>query len=260
VDTSRPHPARVYDWVLGGKDNFAADRALGEQLVQAIPSMPSGARDNRAFLRRAVRYLVAEAGVRQFLDIGTGIPTAGNTHEVAQELAPESRVVYVDNDPLVFAHSRALLISAPQGRTNYVLADLRDPEAILTAKAVTQTLDLSQPVALMLVAVLHHLTDEDRPYDHVRTLVDALPAGSWLVLSHGTSDFITPEQAAAAAAVAARTGMAWPTRSRAQVQRFFDGLELVDPGIVSVRQWGPSVGPADPAGSGHWAGVAQKPR
>src|ERR1700757_72816 len=188
IDTSRPHPARIYDYGLGGKNHFAVDREVADKAMAAMPTGRTAARENRAFLGRVVRYLAGEAGVRQFLDIGTGLPTTGNVHEVAQKIAPESRVVYVDNDPLVLAHARALLTSAPEGRTAYIDADLRDPAAILSDPAVRETLDFGQPIALMLVAVLHFITEDAEAAEIVATLLDALPSGSYFVASHATAE------------------------------------------------------------------------
>ena len=189
IDTTIPHPARVYDYLLGGKDNFAADRAAAEQLIAVSPGVREGVRAHRAFLRRAVRYLAAEAGMKQFLDIGTGIPTQGNTHEVAQEIVPEARVAYVDNDPIVLVHGRALLTSHPAGKTTVIEADLRRPEEILAHPDVRDTIDFSRPVALILAGVLHFLTDEEDPHGVVERLKAAVPSGSHLLLSHVTLDF-----------------------------------------------------------------------
>ncbi|MGH3264356.1 MAG: SAM-dependent methyltransferase, partial [Trebonia sp.] len=183
IDISMPHPARMYDYYLGGKDNFAIDRETAEAALKSWPTGPIAARENRGFLARAVRYLAGDVGIRQFLDIGTGLPSASNTHEVAQEVAPDSRVVYADNDPLVLAHARALLTSTPAGRTAYIEADLREPEKILANPAVRETLDFGRPVALMLVAILHFFTDEEDPGGIVTTLLAALPPGSYLVAS-----------------------------------------------------------------------------
>ncbi|MER7166910.1 SAM-dependent methyltransferase [Micromonospora sp. NPDC000207] len=241
IDTTVAHPARRYNYWLGGKDNFAVDRASGDQIAALYPAIRTVARENRGFLQRAVRFLAAEAGVRQFLDVGTGIPSADNTHEVAQSVAPESRVVYVDNDPMVLVHARALLASSAAGATAYLDADLRDPERILADAELHRTLDLSRPVGLMLIAVAHFLHDDDRPYDLVARLVDALPSGSYLALSHVTMDFMPPEILAQMAAQAASGRMrtdGYP-RSREQVARFFDGLELVEPGIEAVSRWRP---------------------
>ncbi|RGC69755.1 S-adenosyl methyltransferase [Micromonospora sp. MW-13] len=238
-DTSVPHPARRYNYWLGGKDNFAVDRRSGDQIAAVYPAIRTLARENRAFLQRAVRYLAAEAGIRQFLDIGTGIPSADNTHEVAQAVAPESRVLYVDNDPMVLVHARALLTSSPTGATAYLDADLRDPDRILAADELRRTLDLSRPVALVLVAVAHFLTDAERPYDVVARLVEALPSGSYLALSHVTVDFIPAEIVARmnVELAAGRIEQDAVPRSRAEIARFFAGLDLVEPGIVPVTRW-----------------------
>ena len=233
IDTSTPHPARRYDYWLGGKDNFAADRASGDAIAAAFPSARTAAIENRRFLRRAVSYLARERGIRQFLDIGTGIPSANNTHEVAQAIAPETRVVYVDNDPIVLVHARALLTSAPEGTTAYLDADIREPGPILERAA--QTLDFSQPIGLMLLAILHFVEDHDDPYGHVATLVEAMPAGSYLTLTHGTVDHQSPETLAAMADIIRTTPGQF--RSRDEVAGFLDGLEILPPGIVSVADW-----------------------
>jgi hypothetical protein len=243
IDSSRPHPARRYDYWLGGKDNFQADREAAEAIAAVFPHIRTAARENRAFMQRAVRYLAAEAGVRQFLDIGTGLPTADNVHDVAQGIAPESRIVYVDNDPLVLVHARALLTSSPEGATAYIDADARTPEKILADPALRTTLDLTQPVALLLVALLHFVEDQEKPYDIVRQLVAALPAGSYLVLSHATFDPLDAETIAAMDAVNAGIKPTFTPRPLAEVSRFFDGLDLLEPGIVSVSDWRPQPGP-----------------
>jgi hypothetical protein len=260
INTNVAHPARVYDYWLGGKDNFPADRALAELMIQAIPNMRAMAAANRAFLSRAVRYLVAEAGVRQFLDIGTGIPTSPNVHEVAQATAPETKVVYVDNDPIVLAHARALLTTQDAGETAFVLADLREPKSILDHPTLTGTLDLSQPVALMLVAVLMYFRDSDspNPFEMVATLLEPLPPGSYLAISHPTPDF-DPEATAQAVAAAEQAGVTLVPRGRAEVEGFFSGLELVDPGVTPVLSWRPDEPPPDPRSAYYWAGVARKP-
>jgi len=233
IDTSVAHPARRYNYWLGGKDNFAADRASGDAVAAIFPSIRVAALENRAFLRRAVTFLAEEAGIRQFLDIGTGLPSADNTHEVAQRLAPASKVVYVDNDPLVMVHARALLTSASEaGRTDYVEADFREPDKIL--HEAKRTLDLSQPVALMLIAVLHFVPEEDDPYDTVARLVNALAPGSYLAMTHTTADYLDEKQIADIKG--GRYGSFCP-RPRAQFARFFDGLEIQPPGIVSVSEW-----------------------
>jgi len=255
-DTSVAHVARVYDYWLGGKDNFAADRAAGEQSIKAFPNIVLSARANRAFLARAVRFLAGEAGIRQFLDIGTGIPTANNTHEVAQSVAPESHVVYVDNDPVVLSHARALLASDPAGTTAYLEADLRDPQKILASAA--QQLDLGRPVALMLMAILQHLGDQDDPYGIVATLVGALPAGSYLALSHPAKDIDAVSMAKMAESLNQMMAEKVTFRDRPAVARFFDGLELVQPGMVQASKWRPvsELEAASPAAL--WAGVARK--
>ncbi|MBF6330999.1 SAM-dependent methyltransferase [Nocardia transvalensis] len=239
IDVSKPHPARRYDYWLGGKDNFEADRESAEMVAEAFPSVQFSALENRAFLRRVVSFLTAEAGIRQYLDIGAGLPTAGNVHEIAQDIAPESRIVYVDNDPIVAVHARALLNSAPEGRTAFLEADVRDPQAILTHPDLLATLDLTRPVALMLVAVMHFITDEDRPYDLVRELCRALPSGSYLVMSHATSDHLTPEDIAESEAANKRSGIPFQLRSTAEFTQFFEGLDLVQPGIGSIMTWRP---------------------
>jgi hypothetical protein len=255
-DTSLPHFARIYDYWLGGKDNFAVDRAAGDQAIRAFPGVAVSARANRAFLARAVRFLAGEAGIRQFLDIGTGIPTGNNTHEVAQAVAPQSQVVYVDNDPFVLSHARALLASRPEGVTEYIEADLRDPERIIDDTA--RLLDFEQPVAVMLMTILQHIDDEDDPAKIVATLMEAMPPGSYLALSHPAED-IDPEPMAR---MTERLNllMAEPItlRPRLDVVRFFDGLELVPPGVVQASKWRPvneteAEGPAT-----LWAGVARK--
>ncbi len=238
IDTTVAHPARRYNYWLGGKDNFQADRESGDAIARMFPSIRTAAMENRYFLRRAVTYLVQEAGIRQFLDIGTGIPTANNTHEVAQSIAPESRVVYVDNDPIVLVHARALLTSSPEGETAYIDADLREPDKILSHPDLLRTLDLSQPVALMLVAILHFIMDADDPYAVVARLVGALPSGSYLVTTNVTMDFMPP-QARSQVSAAAASGRYGDIRFRTMEEfaRFFDGLEIVPPGIRSVSDW-----------------------
>ena len=258
IDTTVAHPARRYNYWLGGKDNFAADRESGDAVLAAFPTARAAALENRAFMARAVTYLAREAGIRQFLDIGTGIPAPGNTHEVAQAVAPESRVVYVDNDPIVMAHARALISGTAVGATAYLEADLRDYPAILTAPEVTGTLDLDRPVGLLLVAVLHFLPDDADPYRLVSGLAAALPGGSYLVASHGTADYVAPE-VQAQLVEAMRHGAMYP-RSRAGFARFFDGLELVEPGVSPVADWRPEPGEhLSPAEASAWAAVARIP-
>jgi S-adenosyl methyltransferase len=236
-DVRVAHPARVWDYLLGGKDNFAADRIAGEQVLQIMPEMRLVARGGRAFLATAVRYLAAEAGIRQFLDIGTGLPTANNTHEVAQRTAPESRIVYVDNDPIVLAHARALLTSDPRGETAYISADIRDIDTILGEAA--DTLDFSQPVAVMLLAILHFIPDSDDPHAIVARLTQAVPPGSYLVISHASSDIEAETVAAGTQTYNDHSAVSITPRTEAAVSRFFAGLELVPPGITPLGQWRP---------------------
>jgi hypothetical protein len=243
IDMTKPHPARRYDYWLGGKDNFQADRDAAEAIAAVFPHIRTAARENRAFMQRAVKFLAAEAGIRQFLDIGTGLPTANNVHDVAQGIAPESRIVYVDNDPLVLTHARALLTSSEQGATAYIDADVRNPEKILSDPAVRDTLNWSEPVALLLVAVLHFIEDSEDPYAIVDRLVSALPAGSYLVLSHATFDPLDAETIAAMDAVNATIKPRFSPRSLSEVSRLLDGLDLLEPGIVSVSDWRPEPGP-----------------
>lgn len=239
IDTTVPHPARRYDYLLGGKDNFAADRASAEEMLAVYPAARIAAVENRRFLRRAVAYLAREAGVRQFLDIGTGIPSVNNTHEVAQSIEPTARVVYVDNDPIVLVHARALLTGHPRGRTAYIDADLREPRKILDHPDLLATLDLDQPVALMLIAILHFIEDAEDPYGIVEQLVSALPAGSYLAMSHFTTDFMPPELAERITATWRANPSNGPgqARSAAEIGRFFAGLKLVPPGLVPTSQW-----------------------
>ncbi|WP_426511912.1 SAM-dependent methyltransferase [Dactylosporangium sp. McL0621] len=239
IDTTTAHPARRYNYWLGGKDNFAADRDSGEAIARVYPAIRTTALENRYFLQRAVRFLAGETGIRQFLDIGTGIPTANNTHEVAQSVAPDSRIVYVDNDPIVLTHARALLTSTPEGRTAYIDADLRDPRTILDDEILRDTLDLNQPVALMLIAIVHFLFEADKPYELVRGLVDVLPAGSYVVMTHGTADLndAAARDYALREIKAGRLKVDAMPRSREEIAQFFTGLEIVEPGIVPVTAW-----------------------
>jgi SAM-dependent methyltransferase len=257
IDISRPHEARVYDYILGGKDNYAADRETGEQLLRSLPWMAESAKNNRAFLKRTVRFVV-DAGVDQFLDIGTGLPTVENTHEVAQASNPEARVVYVDYDPLVLAHARALLTG---GGTAYIHGDIRQPSHILDKAAAH--LDFERPVAVMLVAILHHLLDADAPFDHVGTLIDAVPSGSYLILTHASLDFVDPEPAAELEAVFTASGIQFQSRTRGDLEHLVAGLEVMEPGIVPVTAWRPDVQLVDAVpsakGAGHWGVVARKP-
>jgi len=256
-DSQRAHSARVYNYWLGGKDNFAADREAAEQAIAANPGIIADVRANRAFLARVVRYLASECGIRQFLDIGTGLPTASNTHEVAQAVAPEARIVYVDNDPIVLAHARALLTSTPEGATAYLDADLRDTSAIV--RAASRTLDFGEPVALMLLIILHLIPDTDDPYGIVARLVRALPAGSYLVLAHPASDVHAAEMAEMTRRVNERmSGPKATMRDWAAITRFFDGLELLEPGVVQPQQWRPEPGAVSPHQVTAWCGVARK--
>jgi hypothetical protein len=260
IDTSKPHAARMYDYYLGGKDHFAADRETAQRAMASWGAVRTAVRENRAFLGRAVQYLVRDAGIRQFLDIGTGLPSANNVHEVAQAVAPEARVVYVDNDPVVLSHARSLLTSAPAGRTAYIDADLRQPATILASPQLKETLDLSQPVALMLVAILHFLTDADNPAAHVATLLDALPPGSYLVASH-----VTPEHDPAGVAGLERAYRQGGVPAQARTaddfaELAFRGLEMIDPGLVLVSEWRPEgTGPRPLAAEVNWyGGIARK--
>jgi SAM-dependent methyltransferase len=259
IDTSRPHPARMYDFYLGGKDNYPVDREAAAAVLRAVPEVRAIARANRAFLQRAVRFLAAEAGIGQFLDIGTGIPAAGNVHEVAQRAAPGARVVYVDNDPIVHVHASALLTG--EGDTGIVLADLREPETILAHPQVRAMIDFTEPAALLLVAIVHFLTNSEDPAAVIGVLRDGLAPGSFVVLSHGTSDFHPPATVGLAAAAYERATAPLVLRSRAQVVRFFEGLELVEPGLVQVPLWRPDGNPPrDLRKIAIYGGVGRKPQ
>jgi S-adenosyl methyltransferase len=261
INMAKPHAARVYDFYLGGKDHFAADRETGQALMRVVPTIRAAARENRAFLGRAVRFLVAEAGVRQFLDIGTGLPSANNVHEVAQGLVPSCRVVYVDNDPIVLAHARALLTSTAEGRTAYIQADLREPEKILADPVVRQTLDFAQPIALMLVAVLHFVPDSDGPRQIVDTLLGALPPGSYLAATHVTAEH-DPEGVGGLERTYQASGLPAQARAAADFAGLaFRGLDTVDPGLVLVSEWRPDAeGARPPASEVNWYGaIARKP-
>jgi len=256
IDTSVAHIARVYDYWLGGKDNFAADRVAAEAAMREDPNVVEGVRGNRAFLARAVRYLARQAGVRQFLDIGTGIPAADNTHEVAQDVAPECRVVYVDNDPIVLAHARALLTSEPGGATAYLDQDLRNVAEII--RAAGGTLDFSEPVAVMLIGILHCIPDEDDPAGVIRQLRDAVPRGSYLVISHPANDINSPGVRRLASRLNELMPVKLRFRSRAEVATLFDGLELVEPGLVRAPEWRPDSDADLDNPAAVWAGVARK--
>ena len=262
IDVTHPHTARIYDYWLGGKNHFAADRAVADQVLAAMPTARTIARENRKFLGRAVRYLAAEAGIRQFLDIGSGLPATGNVHEVAQAVAPQSRVVYVDNDPLVLVHARALLASAPEGRTGYIQDDLRDPASILASPVTRETLDFNQPIALVLCAILHFLADADHPASILATLLGALPPGSYLVASHGTSEHSPPEEAEAALRAYRASGVTFQPRDSGDFARLaFAGLDLVPPGVVLASEWRPEGGALrpSPAEVSCYGGVGRKP-
>jgi hypothetical protein len=243
IDTSVASIARIYDYWLGGKDNFKADRDAAEQMIQQYPDIVTGVRKNRAFLGRAVHYLAAEASIRQFLDIGTGLPSSNNTHEVAQRAAPEARIVYVDNDPIVLSHAQALLTSTPEGACAYVDADIRDTGKIL--KDAANLLDFSRPVAVCLIMILQFIPDEDDPFSIVRALVDAIPSGSYLTVAHPASD-VDQHVGPALRQLSTRMGgtRAVP-RSHQEVSRFFDGLEMVEPGLVQLHRWRPGTGLGD---------------
>jgi hypothetical protein len=235
LDISVAHSARVWNYLLRGKDNYASDREIGDVIMQMFPDIALLAQLQRRFLGRAVRYLAGEAGIRQFLDVGTGLPTADNTHQVAQEVAPQARIVYVDNDPLVLVHAEALLTSAPEGVTSYIEADVREPEKIL--REAGQTLDFSQPIALVMLGILGQIPDSDGPGPIVTRLLDALPAGSYLALSDGTDT--SPALNEAIAAYNQNSASSYHLRSPEQIAGFFDGLELVAPGVVATSQWRP---------------------
>jgi hypothetical protein len=257
INTSVPHPARVYDYFLGGKDNFEADRAAAEAAIKTFPRTAESARAARAFLRRVVRFLTAEAGIRQFLDIGAGLPSGENVHEVAQSIAPDAKIVYVDNDPIVLRHAKALLTSGTKGAVVYLDADLRDPGNILREAA--GTLDFSQPMAVLLLGILHSIGDQDDPYGIVRTLARAIPAGSYLAIGHLTAD-IYPELTEFARALNERQIDApLVLRDHAQVTGFFDGLDLLQPGVVQLSKWRPRSEEESAAAAALWGGVARKP-
>jgi hypothetical protein len=256
-DISVAHHARVYDYLLGGKDNYAADRAAADETLKVWPEFAFAAQANRAFLGRVIRYLAADTGTRQFLDIGTGIPTAGNTHQVAQAIAPESRVVYVDYDPIVLAHARALLIGSPAGATEYIHADLRDTEMILSQ--ARQLLDFTKPVAVTLIAILHAIPEADDPHAIVATLMDAAAPGSYLAISHGSSDLMDAAAREGFEDIMSRMAQQrFTLRGREQVARFFTGADLVDPGLVPLEEWRPDPGPRDPRKSSLWCAVGRK--
>jgi hypothetical protein len=257
-DASRPHMARVYDFWLGGKDNFAADRAVAEQVASAYPDVLAAVRAQRAFLARVVHFLVAEAGVRQFLDIGTGLPSADNTHQVAQRAAPASRVVYVDNDPVVLRHAQALLTSSPEGATAYIDADLRATGAILERAA--DILDFTQPVAVMLLGILQGIPDGDEPGAIVARLMDAVVPGSYLAISQIAGDVAAEEVAEGVQRYNEQSPVPVAARTHAEVCQFFTGLDLLEPGVVQVHRWRPSAGdPGSDRDLAIYGGVGRKP-
>jgi S-adenosyl methyltransferase len=258
INPSIPHPARIYDYMLGGKDNFTADRAMAEQIFAALPEVRSSVRHNRLFLQRAVRYLAAEAGIRQFLDLGTGIPTQGNVHEVVSPIAPDSRVVYVDNDPIVHVHANALLAG---DNAISILADLRQPDAILGHPEARELLDFDRPVAVLMVAILHFIPDEEDPAGIIGRFRDAIAPGSYLALSHATADFHSPEVKEKVAQMYRGASAPMVLRGRAEVERMFDGFEMVEPGLARVSTWRPEPDAAevDAQHSSVYAGVGRKP-
>jgi hypothetical protein len=250
IDTSKAHPARVYDYLLGGKDNYPVDEAVGEQLP---PEARDAARQNREFMNRAAAWLATQ-GIDQFLDIGTGIPTEPNLHQIVQGVVPTAKVVYADNDPIVLRHAEALLVSNPAGATDYIEADVRQPGAIV--HHARHILDFDRPIALSLIALMHFITDAQDAHGIVRGLVDTLPKGSYLVLSHASSDLF-PELSAQVTAEYAKGGIELGFRTRAEVERFFDGLDLVPPGLVTATEWGAPGRLPEPEDSGIYAGVAR---
>lgn len=250
IDTSKAHPARVYDWLLGGKDNYPVDEAVGEMLP---PEARAAARQNRQFMHRAAAWLAAQ-GVDQFLDIGTGIPTEPNLHQIVQNVVPSAKVVYTDNDPIVLRHAEALLISHPSGATDYIQADVRDPEAIV--RHARHVLEFDRPIALSLIALMHFIPDEQDAHGIVRALVDTLPSGSYLILSHAASDLF-PELVELVVAEYAKGGIQLAFRPRGEVERFFDGLDLVAPGLVTATDWFSSAPANVSQESGIYAGVAR---
>jgi hypothetical protein len=257
IDTSVAHSARIYDYILGGKDNFEADRKAAAAAIEANPNLPNAMRECRAVMRRMTAYL-AQNGIRQFLDIGTGLPTSPNLHEIAQAADPSSRVVYVDNDPIVLAHARALLTSTGAGACAYIDADVRDSAAILSSPRLRATLDLTEPVALMFFGILHFIPDEDDPHGIVGRLLGALPPGSYLAIQHPTADFYPPGVGGQAAYRGA--GIPFQYRAKDQFARFLDGLELVEPGITPMAEWHPDDQPrSEPAQAGAYAAIGRKP-
>ncbi|WP_373315672.1 SAM-dependent methyltransferase [Actinoplanes campanulatus] len=255
LDTTVAHTARIYDHLLGGKDNFEVDRAVAKQICEAVPNLPFMLRANRSWMLRTTRFLAGQAGIRQFLDLGTGLPTSPNLHEAAQQIAADCRVLYVDNDPLVLTHARALLTSTPLGRCAYLDADLRDIDLILTSPELTATIDLAQPVGIMCASVLMLLADDDDPWQIVARLRDWAPPGSYLAISHPTAD-TDPEAVAEVVATTRRVGITFVPRTRDQVARMFGDWQMVKPGLVPVLAWRPDEPSKDPDAAYYWAGVA----
>jgi hypothetical protein len=258
IDTTVSHSARIWDYWLRGKDNYAVDREVGDRIEQMLPDIANQAREDRKFLGRVVRFLAGEAGIRQFLDIGTGLPTADNTHQVAQRVAPECKIVYVDNDPLVLAHARALLTSTPEGTTDYIHADMHDPATIIVGAG--QTLDFGQPIAITMLGVLWHVMDNDEAYAIVNHLVQAMPSGSYLALNHPTLE-VTGEKMATAIQYWNQYGKPPGThRTPDELARFFDGMDLVEPGVVSITRWRPeATSSGEPEEIDQFGGVGRKP-
>lgn len=259
TDSSVPHTARVWNYLLGGKDHYLVDKEAGERVLEFMPDLADAARADRGFLVRAVRHLAGEMEIRQFLDIGTGVPTANNTHEIAQATAPECRIVYVDNDPLILAYARALLTSTPQGATDYIHADLRDPDTILRQAA--RTLDFDRPIALMLLGILNHIMDSEEPYAIVNRILDALPSGSYLAMTHPITD-VRGDAVEKIIRFWNESGGTPPlkARTRQELTQFFDGLELLEPGVVSSSHWRPEPSEhGDPVEVVEFCGVGRKP-
>lgn len=269
IDTAVAHPARRYDYWLGGRDNFAADRESGDAIAEVFPSIRTAARENRAFLRRAVRWLVTEVGIRQFVDLGCGIPTSPNTHEIAQAIAPDTRVVYIDNDAIVGAHARALLTSHPKGHTTYLHADLRDPRNVLHEPALIEGLDFDKPIAVLMIAILHFIPatpgredgDPDRTAaDLIDSYLNPMPPGSHLVLTHATGDHMTPTDAQTITGALTRGGADFQLRSQEQIRGLLQGQRLLPPGVVSVTDWRPDDHPQPQASTENvsmWAAIAR---
>jgi hypothetical protein len=255
IDTGKPHPARVYDYLLGGRDNYEVDRDTAEEMLAALPRLREAARENRRFLHRAVRTVV-EAGIRQIIDIGTGIPTSPNTHEIAHSIAPQTRVLYIDNEPIVQVHAHAHLTDAPN--TAFMLADFRETQAILEHPDLRSMIDLTQPTAVLAVALMHFITDQEGPAQCIAALRDALSPGSYLALTHATADGVEDDVEGALSAYRRYTVNVTP-RPRAEVLRLFDGFDLVEPGLTTVAQWRPDPGQTDPPRYGVYAGLGVKP-